>query len=159
MCGDRFDRKKDRVDHMREQHNIAEEYICDVCGKIFNHSSNLASHRRTHLKERSWCCEQCPKRFKTSTILKKHVTVHHDSKTYVCPEPGCGIHLRNRLTFDSHKKVHENLLSFKCPACDAAFNLGKELKVSRWRLWCPLLALCNMIIDHVINSRIICWGI
>ncbi|KAL4154142.1 hypothetical protein QTP88_001975 [Uroleucon formosanum] len=38
-------------------------YPCDVCDKLFNQSSHLINHRRTHTGEKPYACDVCDKSF------------------------------------------------------------------------------------------------
>ncbi|XP_021574869.1 zinc finger protein 445 isoform X2 [Carlito syrichta] len=49
---------------------------CSLCGKTFNKSSQLISHKRFHTRERPFKCSQCGKTFRWSSNLARHMKNH-----------------------------------------------------------------------------------
>lgn len=50
--------------------------VCQICGKAFNHRSNLVTHMATHSNARPHACEICGETFKLKHTLAKHMMVH-----------------------------------------------------------------------------------
>ena len=57
---------------------------CDVCEKVFRYPSDLATHMRTHTKEKPYECDVCEKCFGRADTLKKHKRIHTNEKPYEC---------------------------------------------------------------------------
>ena len=57
---------------------------CEVCEKVFQSPSHLATHMRTHTKEKPYECDVCEKRFTQSSNLKRHMRIHTNEKPYEC---------------------------------------------------------------------------
>ena len=57
---------------------------CDVCEKMFVTPSKLATHMRTHTKEKPYECDVCEKRFTRSGSLNTHMRIHTNEKPYEC---------------------------------------------------------------------------
>ena len=50
--------------------------VCTICGKAFNHRSNLVTHMATHSSARPHTCNVCGEDFKLKHTLTKHMLVH-----------------------------------------------------------------------------------
>ncbi|PQE21097.1 hypothetical protein CJF32_00005549 [Rutstroemia sp. NJR-2017a WRK4] len=57
-------------------HTHEKPLVCNVCGKKFSESSNLAKHRKTHGEKGSHECKLCDKTFHRLDQLKKHQEEH-----------------------------------------------------------------------------------
>ncbi|XP_055985122.1 zinc finger protein 445 [Sorex fumeus] len=49
---------------------------CSTCGKTFEKSSQLTSHKRFHTRERPFKCRECGKTFRWSSNLARHMKNH-----------------------------------------------------------------------------------
>jgi len=49
-----------------------DKWTCEVCGKVFAHTSNYKNHIRTHSDDRPFVCHICSIGFKERYHLKKH---------------------------------------------------------------------------------------
>ena len=54
---------------------------CGVCEKVFTSPSLLATHMRTHTKEKPYECDVCEKRFTQSGSLKNAHAYSHERET------------------------------------------------------------------------------
>lgn len=49
---------------------------CSTCGKVFNKTSQLISHKRFHTRERPFKCRECGSTFRWSSNLARHMKKH-----------------------------------------------------------------------------------
>ncbi|NXI42513.1 PRD15 protein, partial [Galbula dea] len=83
-------------------------YQCSICSKIFQNSSNLSRHIRSH-GDKLFKCEECAKLFSRKESLKQHVSYKHS---------------RNEV--DSEYR-------YKCPTCEKAFRIESALEFHNCR--------------------------
>ena len=75
---------------------------CDVCEKVFQSQSHLATHMRIHTNEKPYECDVCEKRFRTSDTLQKHMRIHTNEKPYECDV--CEMKFRRSDTLKVHMR-------------------------------------------------------
>ncbi|NWJ06667.1 PRD15 protein, partial [Crypturellus undulatus] len=83
-------------------------YQCSICSKIFQNSSNLSRHIRSH-GDKLFKCEECSKLFSRKESLKQHVSYKHS---------------RNEV--DSEYR-------YKCSTCEKAFRIESALEFHNCR--------------------------
>ncbi|NXT83238.1 PRD15 protein, partial [Zapornia atra] len=83
-------------------------YQCSICSKIFQNSSNLSRHIRSH-GDKLFKCEECAKLFSRKESLKQHVSYKHS---------------RNEV--DSEYR-------YKCATCEKAFRIESALEFHNCR--------------------------
>lgn len=102
--------------------------LCDVCGKSFESSSTLASHRRTHFKDRSFTCSLCNKTFTSLSHLHEHMNTH-SGKKYKCLHENCDREYSHQSGMTRHyKSVHSSFQEYKCVRCTKGFCTMSRLK-------------------------------
>jgi len=57
---------------------------CEICGKQFKSTTNIAAHRKLHTEERQFECSQCGKKFRRKLHLTRHLESHAGIKGYTC---------------------------------------------------------------------------
>ncbi|XP_040829407.1 zinc finger protein 200-like isoform X1 [Ochotona curzoniae] len=100
-------------------------YTCPLCGRQFNESSYLISHRRTHTGEKPYDCSHCGKSFNHKTNLNKHERIHTGEKPYSCSQ--CGKNFRQNSHRSRHEGIHIREKILKCPECRKTFPKNEEL--------------------------------
>ncbi|XP_066475777.1 PR domain zinc finger protein 15 isoform X2 [Tiliqua scincoides] len=83
-------------------------YQCNICSKMFQNSSNLSRHIRSH-GDKLFKCEECAKLFSRKESLKQHVSYKHS---------------RNEV---------DNEYRFRCATCEKAFRIESALEFHNCR--------------------------
>ncbi|XP_061607334.1 PR domain zinc finger protein 15 isoform X4 [Phyllopteryx taeniolatus] len=88
-------------------------YRCSLCNKVFQNSSNLNRHIRSH-GDKLFKCDDCDKLFSRKESLKQHISYKHS------------------------KNVPDLEYKYKCNTCDKSFRLENALKFHNCRTaTCP----------------------
>ncbi|KFP17791.1 PR domain zinc finger protein 15 [Egretta garzetta] len=90
-------------------------YQCSICSKIFQNSSNLSRHIRSH-GDKLFKCEECAKLFSRKESLKQHVSYKHRRKE----ERGT-----SGLFLSEYR--------YKCTTCEKAFRIESALEFHNCR--------------------------
>ncbi|KAL0994387.1 hypothetical protein UPYG_G00121540 [Umbra pygmaea] len=83
-------------------------YKCTLCNKVFQNSSNLNRHIRSH-GDKLFKCDECDKMFSRKESLKQHISYKHS------------------------KNEPDTEYSYKCNTCDKAFRVENALKFHNCR--------------------------
>uniref|UniRef100_A0A8C6WQ08 C2H2-type domain-containing protein n=1 Tax=Neogobius melanostomus TaxID=47308 RepID=A0A8C6WQ08_9GOBI len=111
----------------RSRPHRRKDYVCDICGKAFNYSGNLAKHKRLHLGQKSqqrnkkFTCEDCGKGFSDKSNLIHHRLVHTGEKAYQCED--CGVRFARAGCLARHRRRHtgERPYELPCDECGEVF--------------------------------------
>lgn len=81
---------------------------CSICSKVFQNSSNLSRHVRSH-GDKLFKCEECAKLFSRKESLKQHVSYKHS---------------RNEV---------DGEYRFRCGTCEKTFRIESALEFHNCR--------------------------
>ena len=105
---------------------VKEKWTCEVCGKIFAHTSNYKNHIRTHSDERPFVCHVCSIGFKERYHLKKHTLFKHTGElNEVCRR--CGKRFKDSTAVRAHERIHSDARPYTCQRCGKAFKTSECL--------------------------------
>jgi len=103
-----------------------DKWTCEVCGKIFAHTSNYKNHIRTHSDERPFVCHVCSIGFKERYHLKKHTLFKHTGElNEVCRR--CGKRFKDSTAVRAHERIHSDARPYTCQRCGKAFKTSECL--------------------------------
>nr|XP_043897904.1 PR domain zinc finger protein 15 isoform X2 [Solea senegalensis] len=115
-----------------KRHKVREHkrvYRCSLCNKVFQNSSNLNRHIRSH-GDKLFKCDECDKLFSRKESLKQHISYKH-SKTmpdheykYKCNTCEKSFRLENALKFHNCRTDDK---TFQCDICSRFFSTNSNL--------------------------------
>ncbi|XP_066921473.1 uncharacterized protein [Clytia hemisphaerica] len=99
---------------------------CDICGKQFKSTTNIAAHRKLHTEEKKFECPQCGKKFRRKLHLTRHVKSHAGIKGFSCEI--CDAKFSSKWYMQAHAVIHTGDKPFQCTICEKRFNNKANLK-------------------------------
>ncbi|XP_043997138.1 PR domain zinc finger protein 15 isoform X1 [Gambusia affinis] len=104
-------------------------YRCSLCSKIFQNSSNLNRHIRSH-GDKLFKCDECDKLFSRKESLKQHISYKHSKNMpdqdykYKCNTCEKSFRLENALKFHNCRTDDK---TFQCDICSRFFSTNSNL--------------------------------
>lgn len=122
--------------HQRSTHSTDKSnhkrFQCEICSAFFATSSNLKSHKLTHISERKYSCKHCNMSFKSKRDLKRHEPMHKTIRDIFCEI--CGKSFTKHASLNAHlSAVHRRIRKHKCSECDKIF--GKKSNLINHMRW------------------------
>ena len=109
-----------------------DEFVCDVCGRIFPKKQSLTLHRMMHSDNCS-TCDLCGRTFRCARSLRYHTTMIHnkdkrdDDNKVVCEE--CEKSFASRPGLKRHMLTHsKECVGSACNHCGAIFKSRRSLR-------------------------------
>uniref|UniRef100_A0A673MBF0 PR domain zinc finger protein 15-like n=1 Tax=Sinocyclocheilus rhinocerous TaxID=307959 RepID=A0A673MBF0_9TELE len=122
-------------------------YQCCLCSKVFQNSSNLNRHIRSH-GDKCFKCDECDKMFSRKESLKQHISYKHSKNEpdieyrYKCSTCEKSFRVENALRFHNCRTDDK---TFQCEICSRFFstnsNLSKHKKKHGEKLYA--CEICN----------------
>ncbi|XP_061754172.1 PR domain zinc finger protein 15 [Nerophis ophidion] len=104
-------------------------YRCSLCSKVFQNSSNLNRHIRSH-GDKLFKCDECDKLFSRKESLKQHISYKHSKNgpdleyKYKCNTCDKSFRLENALKFHNCRTDDK---TFQCDICSRFFSTNSNL--------------------------------
>ncbi|XP_048344711.1 zinc finger BED domain-containing protein 4-like [Sphaerodactylus townsendi] len=73
------------TDFVKNPQMAEKVYICSCCGQIFQGTSALLVHERTHIAEKIYKCSQCGRNYSCHSDLLVHKKSHAEKAPHQCP--------------------------------------------------------------------------
>ncbi|KFR06970.1 PR domain zinc finger protein 15, partial [Nipponia nippon] len=100
-------------------------YQCSICSKIFQNSSNLSRHIRSH-GDKLFKCEECAKLFSRKESLKQHVSYNFVDNEYRYKCTTCEKAFRIESALEFHNCRTDDK-TFQCEMCFRFFSTNSNL--------------------------------
>ncbi|XP_026730297.1 zinc finger and BTB domain-containing protein 17-like [Trichoplusia ni] len=106
--------------------DTGKEFICNVCGAIFNKVGNYALHLRRHTKKYTQICKDCGKGFYRVSDLTVHMRIHTGERPLTCIH--CSRTFARQDALAKHMKGHTDERPYQCEYCESRFKIKFDLK-------------------------------
>eukprot|EP01083_Nonionella_stella_P277492 943335_1 len=122
------------ADHPYSYCKNSERCDCCVCGRVFESSLQLESHRREDSQCKLFRCMTCARTFSERGNLRRHRKTHTGLKPYRCLylEAGtiCNREFAERANLKRHiMRIHTHIKPYKCSFCGKGFADKDSLTV------------------------------
>ncbi|CAG12242.1 unnamed protein product [Tetraodon nigroviridis] len=158
-CSQTFRKRRMFKVHLKE-HEVSPNFKCTKygCGATFSSHAARKAHEKKHTGYRcphadcpvlthtwgklqkhlakhpaTFTCRTCKKVFKKVDLLRRHKRIHASQKpVLVCPKEDCQAYFSTTFNLQHHiRKVHLNLLKYKCPFPDCPRMFAMRESMSR----------------------------
>ncbi|KAK5646382.1 hypothetical protein RI129_004846 [Pyrocoelia pectoralis] len=137
---------KDKVKrNVRVKREVKDNAVkqCPTCNKVFQTSTKLSRHMKTHSTDMPYKCKVCNKAFSHSGNFKIHLRMHTDERPFRCTvcDKGCRQaqdlekHMRTHTGFNGsstlivHRRSHTGERPYVCQICNKGFAQSSCLVV------------------------------
>lgn len=112
---------------------------CPYCLKLFNQSTHLDVHVRSHIGLKPFQCTFCLKRFTQGGNLRTHMRLHTGEKPFTCDI--CNRSFSRKGNLAAHMLTHNKEKPFECKldGCDKSFTQLGNLKSHQNKFHLPTL--------------------
>lgn len=137
-CNMKFETKEESDEHKRETHKVSQNWVCEICGKIFTHRASHYRHIKSHQPPR-FACDHCDYKTWHKYDLAKHIRIHTGLKMYQCEYCTASYYTSSNLT--SHiRRLHMHEKRHDCNICRRTFfdktklnlHLDSHLEIKRF---------------------------
>ena len=127
-CEKRYGSSQALQYHINSTHNLTErKHPCEKCTRTFRHFRNLRTHMKSHLRDdsqRVHKCDLCDNSFFTPNTLEYHKQTHSDIRPYPCTFCSRGFKTKTQLT--NHMPLHEGK-QYACEFCVRKYSKSQDL--------------------------------
>ena len=117
MCGEKFKNSTSYIEHYSSTHlNLN----CKYCEKCYTNPLSLQKHQYVHTTPAKKC-GTCGKSFPFSSQLANHRKTHMKVKPHICSHPGYGKDFIHRYDLLKHEGTHSKK-KLKCTSCEYSIN-------------------------------------
>ncbi|XP_058463728.1 transcription factor grauzone-like [Malaya genurostris] len=117
--------------HIFTQHGEGQQFICDICARVFRSKRCLETHVKGHLgtrQEDKVQCSVCAVWFTNKYQLTKHMNRIHIEPEKMLECNLCGKQLRNREALNGHMNRTHTESRFECEFCFKKFRRPHHMR-------------------------------
>lgn len=101
--------------------------LCHECGKSFESTSALKTHRKSHSVQWLYGCSTCGKQYTRKKELSLHQRLHTNESLLYCAY--CKRKFTRKRDLICHEKSHTGEKPFPCTLCGTSFSRRSTLKL------------------------------
>lgn len=117
--------------HLIALHGEGEQYVCDVCARVFRSKKCLDNHVKLHLGTRvedKVQCSMCASWFTDQNCLTKHIKRVHEVSEVPLSCEICGWEAKNQPSLYGHMHRVHAALKYECEFCLKKFKRQHHMK-------------------------------
>ncbi|KAK8735932.1 hypothetical protein OTU49_005127, partial [Cherax quadricarinatus] len=147
-CNEVFSKKRDLLQHRREEHIKPKKNVCTLCKKIFESEKQLKMHSHFHNVGGQYECFYCYKQFNKAWKMKIHLVSHSGRPSFICQFCGDDFLYPGKIV-NHLKRIHD--IWSPCKECgDAMIERGPhKCKIYGCKDCSLSFASCSELAAHV----------